>query len=218
MLTLYLHYGFSSAPTRYCYVREKYQSKVAAQCPVLLCWWSYMIQQWQGSGVDGGSWHHINCTCSAGPPYWARGGRGGHANHPQEWLSNIPEEAKQKIDEVVFLIFCLCVSFPRASRFCIQFVEICVKQGIKCWEMISTVFFIGLYVFLLSSRYVSLFFIPSVFWENSVDKSVACQAWLRSIKEDIGRLEFQRAALTRKSLSVRMKSFKTERLPSIKLV
>jgi hypothetical protein len=195
----------------------RYECRVLCCCAVvLLCWWSYMIQRWQGSGADGGSWHHINCTCSAGPPYWARGKL---TSHKSDSLIYQKKRSKKWMKSSFLFPACAFRS-PCVSFLYIVLGDLCQARYKMLGDDFYSFYIRGLYVFLLSSRYISLLFfilILSVFWENSVDKST-CQAWLRSIKEDIGRLQFQRAVLSRKSLSVRMKSFKTERLPSLKLV
>ena len=131
----------------------KYYRKVAAQCLVQLCWWSYMIQQWQGSGVDGGSWHHINCTCSAGPPYWARGTL---TTHRSDSLIYQKKRSKKWMKSSFLFSACAFLS-PCVSFLYTVLGDLCQARYKMLGDDFYS-FYIGLYAFLLSSRYVSLFF------------------------------------------------------------
>ena len=179
-------------------------SNVARQRFVQLCWRSYMIQQWQGSGADGVLWHRINCTCSAGPPYWAPGTVTTHKSD-----SLICQKKRSRKWMKSSFLFPACVFLPPCVSFLYTVLgDLCQGR----YKMLGDDFYSFIQavrlplVFTLRLFFLFFIFIPSVFRENSVDKS-SCQAWLRSIKGDIGKLQFQRAALSRKSLSVRMKSF-----------
>jgi hypothetical protein len=130
----------------------KYQSNGAGQRLVQLCWRSYMFQQWQGSGADGGSWHHINCTCSAGPSYWARGTL---TTHKSDSLIYQKKRSRKWMKSSFLFPACAFLS-PCVSFLYTVLGDLC--QGrYKMLRDDFYSFYIGLYVFLLSSRYISLF-------------------------------------------------------------
>jgi hypothetical protein len=108
-----------------------------------------------------------------------------------EWLSDIPKDAKWgKVDDAFsFAISRFFHRFPSSSRSFLRFLEICVKQGTKCWQIIPTVF-IWTYTF---SSYVSLSLsLSASFLSVSYSECIPLttrlrQAGLRGITEPLWR-------------------------------
>lgn len=165
----------------------------------------------QGTDICG---HHLALTCA---------GRGDHAGlrawQPPRTSDCLIYQRKpsEKMDEA-FSISCFCLHFflsaPLSSPW---FLEICVKQGIKCWKMISTVFIYTFFLVFMLCLFLFHFYpfriLRAFRWQ--LDSAKSDSGALRNSSLGyckvmvLKRCSYQEVTVTQ---SVRMESFLIERL------